>query len=381
MKKIGILGAGQLGCMLAESIFQLGGEVSFYDPNPCSPGFKRTPNFTCADWDNLNALKNFFSACDVVTYEFENVKTDLLNELITLTKTSLYPSPHVLQITQNRFLEKDFLTKNDFPVVKFEHFSTFEDFSQKIINWTFPFVVKTIFGGYDGKGQWKILNSSDLEKCFEDIHKNTTFIPLIAEEFMQLNYETSVIVARNKNEEICAFPVFKNIHKNHILHTTYLPAKIPNYVCEKLITIAKQAAEKLNVVGILTTEFFIDTNENIFVNEFAPRPHNSGHISRKACNVSQFDLHARILLDLPLIEPYVLSEDTYLMRNIMGENYLSDSTESYKNLIFLKEFQTELEGHSQNMLEFYLYGKDSPRPKRKMGHFIAKLNKHEEQQL
>lgn len=363
MKKVGILGGGQLGCMLAEALFKWGAKVSFYDPNPASPARFRSPHFTCGEWDDAERLTHFFANQDVVTYEFENVSTALLSSLVQKTGVSLYPSQDVLQLTQNRLREKEFLKTNGFPVCAFDSCASYAELLEKSQAWKFPFVLKTAQGGYDGKGQWKIGDAVALQLVLNEI-RSREFIPLICEEFVAIEKEASVIVARSLNGHAVCFPVFENVHVHHILDTTVVPAQISLSIQDNLKNLACEAAMRLNVVGLLTVEFFIvktpQGEQRIFVNEFAPRPHNSGHITRSCCALSQFDVLARILLDLPLIEP-TLEPGAFCMGNLLGDEWHEGSLNL--NLSLLSEFP--------EVRDFVLYGKDKPQSKRKMGHFIV----------
>ena len=358
MKKVGILGAGQLGCMLAESLFKFGAEVFFYDTQPNSPGFFRTPNFVCGEWNDEKKLLNFFSSCDVVTYEFENVSVELLDSLVAQTKTPLYPSAHVLSITQNRIHEKNFLRDNSFPVCKFAPIFSKEDLQKLIKSTPFPYIIKTATGGYDGKGQWKINNKTDAENLLNDAIN----FPLILEELIPIHTEVSCVTARDKQGHIVSFPVFENEHRNHILYQTLLPAEIPSAIEKQVQQLAKDACKKLDVIGLLTTEFFIAKNNTIYINEFAPRPHNSAHITQVSCSISQFDMLARILLDLPIHEP-ILHKEFYCMGNILGDIYLKQGQNKNINLDAWKK--------NPDITEIRIYGKDVAKEKRKMGHFIA----------
>ncbi|APJ03394.1 5-(carboxyamino)imidazole ribonucleotide synthase [Silvanigrella aquatica] len=373
MKTIGILGGGQLGGMLCESLMKLGARVMFYDPDPHSPSFFRSPYHYQGEWNDFNKLKEFFSKCDVVTYEFENVSTELLNSLVQETSTPLIPSAHALTTTQNRIYEKNFLKENQFPVCAFFEIKNYEYISLTTKHLSFPFILKTATGGYDGKGQWFIADHNDLNKFANQFTKDN-FVPLIAEEKIDIECEASCIVARDFNGNTVCFPIFDNVHAHHILKHTTVPSQLPDSVQNELKNIAIKAAEKLNVVGLLTTEFFITkqksnyTHQNsvngfyVYVNEFAPRPHNSGHITRNACNLSQFDAHARVLLNLPLHQPK-LHPGYYCMGNLLGDCWISQGNKSELNL---SSWQ-----HQPEIIDVILYGKLEAKTNRKMGHFVS----------
>ncbi|WGL59408.1 ATP-grasp domain-containing protein [Pigmentibacter sp. JX0631] len=374
MRTIGILGGGQLGGMLSEALYNYGAKVVFYDPDPLSPSFHKSAFHYQGDWNDAEKLEAFFRQCDLVTYEFENVATDLLNSLIEKTKKPLFPSENVLKITQNRIAEKTFLQKNNLPVCKFIACSNLSELITKAKNFPFPFIIKTAYGGYDGKGQWVIENVTALNKTLSEIttKENTSFI---IEEKIDIFSEASCIVARNSQNITVCLPIFDNIHKNQILYQTNLPSQLPITVQQKLQNIAIQAAEKLDVLGLLTTEFFISKVKNdnvkqsieiddfqIYINEFAPRPHNSGHISRNSCTISQYDLLARILLDIPINKPE-LYPGYFCMGNLLGSTWINQKKEKNLNLSCWKDHP--------NIISVTLYGKESATKQRKMGHFIC----------
>ncbi len=349
--------------MLAESLFKFGAQVYFYDTELNAPGFFRTPYFTCGPWNDEKKLHEFFSSCDIVTYEFENVSIDLLDSLAKKTNVPLFPSAHVLAITQNRIFEKNFLKENLLPLCDFLPILNEEDLNSVLKKKTFPFILKTALGGYDGKGQWKINNLIDFENFLSQIKPKP--FPLVLEEIVSISKEISCITARNKEGKVVSFPAFENEHRNHILYQTLLPAEISPEIELEVQKLAQKACEKLNVVGLLTTEFFITTKNEIVINEFAPRPHNSGHITTAACQISQYDVLARILLDLPLHKP-VLQNQFYCMGNILGDVFLSQ-----------KEFQLKSWELNPDIVDIRLYGKQEAKEKRKMGHFIATGNSRE----
>ncbi len=373
MKTVGILGGGQLGCMLASALHKLGAKVQFYDPDPISPAIERTNYCMQGNWEDKKKLEKFFASSDIVTYEFENVSVNLLEDICQSTGTKLFPSAQVLKTTQNRILEKSFLKNNHFPVCQFAFATNREEAKSIAQTFSYPFLLKTVTGGYDGKGQWFINNENDFNLFLHEFSQN--FAPILFEEKIEIEMEASCIVARTADNSSICFPIFENVHKNHILYTTHLPASLPLAVQEKLKDIAKRAAEKLNVTGLLTTEFFLSRKINpyydfekvddyyIYINEFAPRPHNSGHITLNACNFSQFDALARILLDIPLQTP-ILNEGFYCMGNLLGDIWLEQNNKYALNLNAWKK--------NPAVIDVVLYGKKEAKKNRKMGHFITK---------
>ena len=305
MKTVGILGGGQLGLMLANSLYTLGAEVVVYDPDPLAPLCRHAGNVVNGSWNDYKKIEEFVKRCDIITYEFENVECDPLRPISAIAP--IYPSLDVLAITQNRINEKQFLSASNLPHVKFAVASSLVELRKEGMSFRFPFVIKTARGGYDGKGQFSINNEEDLENALTElsIGKGENNFLAVLEEFIEIESEVSCIVARDLKGSISTFPVFENFHKNHILDKTYLPCSLPENIQAKVIEIANQATVALDVNGLLTTEFFVSrTRENettgavcgdypIHINEFAPRPHNSGHITRNACHSSQFDALAK----------------------------------------------------------------------------------------
>jgi 5-(carboxyamino)imidazole ribonucleotide synthase len=376
MKRVGILGGGQLGLLLGLSIVELGGAVIIYEPDPQAPACKTFKNSINAAWNDIKALSNFISQCDVVTYEFENVDSEALSLFADSQK--IIPSAAVLRTTQNRGREKSFLKDANLPHVPFRMIATPEETIEAAHSLTFPLVVKSTFGGYDGKLQKTFTALDSLKDWLDQLkeEEEQAFFPAVLEERINLVLEVSCITAR-VNEEEYAFPLFENAHEDHVLESTICPARLDQEVAEAIRITALDAARKLNAYGLLCTEFFIADRQDlratglatsryaIYVNEFAPRPHNSGHVTMSATNASQFDLLARILLGVPLVDPKMVSDQYFCMGNLLGEVWLAQGTEDggKLNLSAAKNFP--------ELSKIILYGKNQARAKRKMGHFIV----------
>ncbi|MBS1989311.1 MAG: ATP-grasp domain-containing protein [Cyanobacteria bacterium SZAS LIN-3] len=372
MKTVGILGGGQLGLLLALSLSRLGARVIVYDPDVAAPARKVAWKSFQAPWTDVAALKEFAAACDVITYEFENVETSGLKKLSG--RTPIYPSLEVLATTQDRIFEKEFLHKNNLPVAAFFAVQSYDELAKVQDGITFPCILKTATGGYDGKGQFVFENIGDLQAFLKD--RPLPALRAVVEEKLPLFMELSCIVARNSEDAEQIFPVAQNTHQSQILDTTVMPADIPATLAATVKDIALRAAEKLNLVGLLTCEFFITREAgqgnsvevdgyHVFVNEFAPRPHNSGHITMNATTVSQYDLLARILLDVPLVEPRLLTPGYFCLANLLGEVWLGQGTESGAALSL-----NALKYHA-DVVDVVLYGKESARAGRKMGHLVT----------
>ncbi len=381
MKRIGILGGGQLGLLLAQSVARLGAEVAVYDPDPDAPAAKQTFRSFQGSWTDEKLLAQFFDECDLITYEFENVRSELLFELEK--RKPMHPSASVLHTTQNRAREKNFIAQNGLPHPQFLVLPCDRNMARRIEEFGLPCIVKTTFGGYDGKGQFLLEAKEDVERLVDKMFGSSKVkdvrapAELICEEKIDLLMEVSCIVGRSKTGEEVVFPIFENEHKDHILDLTILPARLPHVVQEELKAISRRSAALLDVQGLLTVEFFLTKTQPrtaaaakvndwyILVNEFAPRPHNSGHITKKACDLSQFDIHARVLLDVPLREPSMVSDRIFAMGNLLGDVWLAQNQRPNKQL--------DLSPLSDcpDVIDVVLYGKTEARSKRKMGHFIV----------
>lgn len=345
--------------MLLEAIYTLGGQAVVYDPDPQAPAAQRVRQAFCAPWDDVDTLQQFAHACDVVTYEFENVEAEPLHALATLVP--VFPSPHVLLTTQNRLREKQFLQRAGLPHV---HFVPVED-PAALERIKRPAILKTARGGYDGKGQWWLHEGHSLP--------HVTAWPCVAEEPIEIAAEVSAIVGRRGGRHV-VFPIFENRHQNHILDVTTWPAQIPPRVEEAVRVCAARAADALDVQGLLTVEFFLSRTDaerspglerdgwSIYVNEMAPRPHNSGHLTRNAATASQFDVLARILMGLPLHEPRQLDAGAWAMANLLGDVWASPQA----------PLDLSCWARHPAVVDVTLYGKAEARPGRKMGHCVAR---------
>ena len=357
--KIGILGGGQLGLMLAESLLHLSAEVTVLDPDPDSPASLRLAGVVKRPYDDAAALKSLFATCDAVTFDSENVPAGPL----AAYGAKLKPSLHVLQTSQDRAKEKAFLAHHHFPVVAHQAVPQGEDLKAAARAFGLPCIAKSTLGGYDGKGQYKLEHEADLDAL-------PTTSPAggwVLEERLQLHAELSCIVARSHRGE-AAFPVFENVHHNHILDFTVLPARVDAALQNQAREIAIDIARALDVEGLLTVEFFVAQSRHhpspsLFVNELAPRTHNSGHVTRQACTVSQFDALARILCGL---EPgsLVLHPGAWCMGQLLGDVWLQQGrTGGALDLSCWADFP--------DVVDVFLYGKREARPNRKMGHFVV----------
>lgn len=342
---IGIIGGGQLGRMMAISAKQMGYKVAVLEPAALGPLAQVADVEINASYDDEVALNKLLSISDVVTYEFENINSDVIQKFASV---GYIPQGHrPLAITQHRYIEKTAINDCGFKTAPFEKVNNFSQLKEAVQKIGYPSILKTVSGGYDGKGQWTLKSESDLEYVQSVVENQNC----ILEGFVPFTKEISVIVTRGTNKQVETFPVVENIHRNHILHLSIAPARIDAYLSQKAEKIAATLIEKLDFVGTLAIEMFV-VEDDIIINELAPRPHNSGHYTIDACNVSQFEQHIRAVCGLPLIKPTLIQPA--MMVNLLGQH-----VEYTLNLWTKPEFSDA---------KLHLYGKEEMRANRKVGH-------------
>lgn len=340
---IGILGGGQLGRMLALAAAELGLRCHIYSDEAQSPAAEVAAAFTCADFDNADTLSEFAMSVDVVTTEFENVPAATAQTLSRLI--AVHPNPEALAVAQDRLAEKDFVTGLGLATARYGGVSSADDVDAALATTGLPAILKTRRLGYDGKGQMRVWSAQEGRSAFESLGG----ADLILEERLSFAREISALVARSADGAIVAYDVPWNIHKNGILARSIVPCGLPETVTNAAVAAATRIAHALDYVGILAVEFFVQPDGRLLINEIAPRVHNSGHWTQDACRVSQFQQHIRAVAGWPLIEPRRHSD--VVMDNLIGDDV-------GRWLTFAAEPDTSL----------HLYGKQEPRPGRKMGH-------------
>jgi 5-(carboxyamino)imidazole ribonucleotide synthase len=355
---IGILGGGQLGRMIALEGRRMGYRFVSLDPTKDSPCGQVADKEVVASYDDVEAARVLANSSDVVTYEFENVDARVAE---MLEQESYVPQgSRLLFITQHRVREKSALAGYGIPVTPFRPVRTLEDLMERVKDFGFPCVLKTSTGGYDGKGQWLLQTEADARVAFhEAVHfgqpeSNTDLVadaPFILEQFVSFVKELSVVVARNREGEVACFPVAENEHRNHILHMSIVPARVSPDIQEKAYDIAYRIADSFEITGLIAVELFLTEDGKLYVNELAPRPHNSGHYTYDACVTSQFEQHVRAICNLPLGDTRLLSP--VVMVNLLGAH--------------LEPFMARVATLPPNV-KIHLYGKKEVKPKRKMGH-------------
>ena len=338
MKKIGIIGGGQLGMMLAEAAKELGAESICLDPNPKCPASYVCSEVIVSEYDNIEGLKELGDKSDVLTYEFENVPSEQLKFI----RDSYNIPQGILPLfdSQNRIREKTNAKNLGLKTPKFKPIYSKKDLEDGIKEIGYPCVYKTRTLGYDGHGQVVLRSKEDIEKVNPYLKGEG-----ILEEFIDYDFETSIILIRSK-DEIITFPMGINKHKKGILDLCIVDSNLPIFDWIKEASI--RFMERAKYYGILTIEFFVKGDEFYF-NEMAPRPHNSGHYTIEGCNVSQYSELAKFLLDMPLTKPKLKSKT--IMKNILGFDY-----ENMKKL------------ENNDKVHIHDYHKEDVRERRKMAH-------------
>jgi 5-(carboxyamino)imidazole ribonucleotide synthase len=362
MMRVGILGGGQLGVMLSDAVGRLGARPRVYDPDPEAPARLRVCDVVRAPFEDVPALRAFCEACDVVTYEREDLPLDALRAAIG--KTRVLPSLSVLEAAQDRAKEKSFLVRSGLPCVRHEPVESSAPFVDACTRFGFPLIAKTRRGGYDGKGQFFIRSPEEARHAREAFPQAAW----VLEEPLTLLAEASCIVARSGASEV-VFPVVENLHREHVLDRSLVPTRLDPGVVTTMRDLALRAARSLDVEGLLAVEFFLTRptragGTEVVINELAPRPHNSGHVFGRACTYSQFEALARILVGAPLAPPSLL-EGAYCMGNLLGDVWIAQGQSG---------MTIELAAWAafEDVVDVYIYGKSEPQARRKMGHFVVR---------
>jgi len=347
---VGVFGGGQLGRMFAIAARKMGYRVHTFSPDSDLPANQLADVEVVASFDDLDAVRSFAKNVDVITTEFENVPSRALKVAEELKPVR--PSSHALRISQHRVREKTFLRDAGFPVTPFVQVRTRADLDAGIKQFGYPAVLKLASFGYDGKGQWKISMPSDADTAFRAAGGQNS----VLEKFVKFEKEVSVIAARGTDGDFRPYDLFENCHKHKILHTAFAPAAVTDALAKRAVEIARGIFEKLDVIGVLCVEFFVTTEGELLINEIAPRPHNSGHLTFDAAITSQFEQQLRSVCGLPLGETRLYRPAA--MINILGDAWASG----------VPNWAAAL---ASGKVKLHLYGKDEPRPGRKMGHLTA----------
>ncbi|WP_128896825.1 5-(carboxyamino)imidazole ribonucleotide synthase [Longirhabdus pacifica] len=349
---IGILGGGQLGRMMALAGSHMGYRFTVLDPSEDAPCAQVANEHIQAAFDDKHAASLLASKVDVITYEFENIDANMVEHL---QQHALVPQgSELLHTTQHRWREKESLVKAGVSVAPYREITMLSQLKSAIEELGTPSVLKTASGGYDGKGQVVIHDADECEAAFSKLIVMNQ--QLVLEQFIDYEQEISVIVARNKAGECKVFPVAENIHVDNILHCTIVPARISQEMTKKAENVALRIAQSFQLCGLLAVEMFVGRDGEIYVNELAPRPHNSGHFTMEACATSQFEQHIRAVCNLKLGATDLLTP--VVMVNILGEHV--DTVQDWMN---------KKESIPSGIIQkIHFYGKTEKKPKRKMGH-------------
>ncbi len=342
---IGILGGGQLGRMIALAAARFGYRCHIFTPEADAPASQVSARSTVADWSDESALTTFAQACDVATYEFENIPAEAA--MLVARQTLLRPSVAVLATCQDRIAEKAFLAEIGVATAAWRPADDAAELERALAEIGRPAVLKSARLGYDGKGQIAIYPSTDIAAAWAELATSAT--AGVVEAWVDFALEISVIVARSACGDVATWVPVENRHENHILRRTIAPAPIGPSVAAYAEAIARRIAEALALEGVLAVEMFVGRDGKVLVNELAPRPHNSGHWTIDACAVSQFEQCVRAVAGLPL-------GPTERHADAVMENLLGCEVERWTELVADRDAR------------LHLYGKKEARPGRKMGH-------------
>ncbi|MGP0584336.1 5-(carboxyamino)imidazole ribonucleotide synthase [Paenibacillus timonensis] len=357
---IGVLGGGQLGRMMALAGSNLGYRFVAMDPTPDAP-CGQVAGQIVARYDDQAAARELAQRADVITYEFENVDAGVA---ALLEEASYVPQgSRLLYTTQHRLREKRAIEAAGVKVAPYAEIGGEEELRAAVARLGLPAVLKTATGGYDGKGQWVIRSEDEITAAYAELSRAGT--ELVLEQFVPFVKELSVIAARSPRGEIKTFPVAENIHVDNILHVSIVPARVEEQVQREAERLAARIAEGLEAVGLLAVEMFLTAEGELFVNELAPRPHNSGHYTMEACMTSQFEQHVRAICNLPLGPVELLTP--VVMVNVLGE-HLEDVRKAVVTGTWYGDGEDKGPTGFPAIPKVHLYGKHGAAPKRKMGH-------------
>ena len=363
-KILGIIGGGQLGMMITEAAQNLPNEISkiiVLDPTENCPAAQMGAHQIIADFKNKDAIVELSQKSDIITYEIESGDSDVLKSVEK--NAEINPSPETLKIIQDKFLQKTFLKENQIPVADFIEINNIEDVKTGMNSFGYPALLKARRDAYDGRGNFKINSEDEIQKAF-DYFKGQK---LLLEKFIPFKMEVSVIASRNTKGQIKTYPLVENIHEENILRETIAPARVSDEIIKKAESIANSTMTVLKGAGVFGIEMFVTQENQIIINEIAPRVHNSGHHTLQSSETSQFEQHLRAILGLELGSTKLLHPT--IMYNILGSKSFEGKylpLELTEPNVFLK-----------------MYGKEISKPSRKLGHFnlVAKENETIDQLL
>jgi 5-(carboxyamino)imidazole ribonucleotide synthase len=350
-KVLGIIGGGQLGMMLTEAAKKMPeyiSDVIVLDPTKNCPASKVGAKQIVADFKNKNAIVELSLQSDIITYEIESGDSEVLESLNN--GMTINPLPSTLKIIQDKYLQKKFLHENGLPVADFTKIESLSELEEKITSFGYPVMLKARKDAYDGRGNFRIENPSQIIPAYEQFKDRL----LMLEKVVNFQMEVSVIAARNTKGEIATYPLVENIHENNILKMTIAPARVGKKISDEAEKIARKTMEVFHGAGVFGIEMFVTLDDNVLINEIAPRVHNSGHHTLQSSTTSQFEQHLRAILGLDLGKTDLLHYT--VMCNILGPK---DFQGRYEPIILKPEDGVYLK----------MYQKDEVKTQRKMGHF------------
>ncbi len=351
--RIGIVGGGQLGRMLTFEAKRLGFTVTVVDPTPQSPAGQVADEQIIADFKDEQAIRELASKSDYLTFEIELANATILDELAS-SGVIINPSAKTLTIIKDKLLQKEFLKKSGLPVARFVNVNATSNIELAAKKFGYPIILKARFDAYDGRGNALIKTKKDIKKAMKKLKGRELYV----EKFVPFTKELAIMVARNTKGEIAAYPVVETIHKNNICHVVIAPAPIDELIKKRAKNLAIKTMKCLKGAGVFGIEMFLTKDKKVFINEIAPRVHNSGHYSIEACATSQFEQHIRAITGLPLGKTDMLTPAA-VMVNILGD----------------REGSTNVGGLDKALnipgVSVHIYGKAETRQERKMGHITV----------
>lgn len=346
---IGIIGGGQLARMMALEARRMGYQVAVLDPDPAGPAAAVADHFVQGSLDDLAAAEKLAVRSDVITLDTEHVPADLLERLEAAKPVR--PSAAVMRVIQDRLEQRRFLESHDVPQPRYAAVSDAEGLRMAAAAVGLPCVLKTRRTGYDGKGQARVAHEGELDHAWQTVGR----VPALVESFIDFDKEISVLLARDTRGEIRFYPIVENVHRRHILHTSRVPARLSLELKSQAEELSAHIAAALGHIGVMAVELFVTRDEQLLVNEAAPRPHNSGHHTFGSCVTSQFEQHVRAVCGLPLGDPSLMR--SAVMVNLLGDLW-RNGPPSWRNVL------------SHPGARIHLYGKKRASPGRKMGHVV-----------
>jgi 5-(carboxyamino)imidazole ribonucleotide synthase len=351
--RIGIIGGGQLGKMMAIPAKSMGFTVTVVDPTPASPAGQCVDREITGGYSDAKATRELAKVSDFITVEIEHINTDTLSELAK-EGVPVNPSPKTIEIIKNKFAQKEFLTKAGIPVAPYTAIESKTDILAAAKKFGYPFLLKARFDAYDGRGNALIKKETDIDKALEKFGDRKLYI----EQYVPFEKELAIMIARGRKGEIVPYPVVETIHKNNILHLTIAPAKVDKKIADKAKNFAIKTMEHLHGAGIFGIEMFLTKDHRVLINEIAPRVHNSGHYTTEACATSQLEQHIRAITGLPLGNPDMVVPAA-VMVNILGERLGPINVQGMDKVLAVPGTYV------------HIYGKKETKPERKMGHITV----------